>query len=143
MASVNPYLSFRGNAEEAFNHYKSVFGGDFVTVMRWKDMPSGDACDEMPQFDGEKIMHVSLPVGDKQVIMGADMPETEEHRLNFGNNFTVAAGVDSREEADRIYAGLSEGGAVVMPMGDTFWGSYFGMCTDKFGIQWMVSYDKM
>ena len=135
MTQLNPYLSFNGNAEEAFNFYKSVFGGDFAAVMRWGD--NAEACKEMSDADKNSIMHISLPVGDS-VIMASDSPMGP---VNVGNNFTVAISPDSREEADRFFAGLSESGNVTCPMTDMFWGGYFGSFTDKFGIGWLINHD--
>jgi PhnB protein len=137
MSTVNPYLHFEGNCEEAFDFYKSVFGGEFASHMRWKDMK----CDAPPpEYQGNKIMHVSLPVGLGTVLMGSDRPG-EMEKGTIGDNFSIAIGPDSKEEATRIFNGLSAGGKVTMSLEDTFWGAYFGMFTDKFGIQWMVNYD--
>lgn len=137
MASINTYLSFNGNAEEVFEFYKSVFGGEFQTLMRMSDVPA-----EHKAAPGEEnqIMHVSLPIGRGTVLMGCDVP-TKYGPVKEGSNFTVAIQADSKDEADTLFNGLSAGGKVTMPMDNTFWGSYFGMFTDKFGIQWMVGYD--
>lgn len=148
MKQLNPYLNFNGNTEEVFNFYKSVFGGEFTQVMRYKDMPSDvpmDGCvDEdintNAQDIGDKIMHISLPVG-KSILMGTDVPPHME-QAKAGTNISLSINVESKEEADRVYAGLSEGGQAIMPMADAFWGDYFGMLTDKFGIQWMVNFNK-
>lgn len=137
MTQINPYLNFNGNTEEAFNHYKSVFGGDFVMVMRFGDTPG---CEEMPETEKNGIMHIALMVGNN-VIMGTDVPKSME-QVQFGTNSSISVSVDSREEADRVFNGLSAGGKVQMPMDDMFWGAYYGMSTDKFGVQWMVSYDE-
>jgi PhnB protein len=139
MATPSPSLTFNGNAEEAFNFYKSVFGGDFLSLMRWKDMPGS----KMPPEDSNKIMHIALPVGKAGVlIMGGDMPGHMAQHLKSGNNFTVSLDCESKEEATKLYRGLAAGGQEdpQMPLGDSFWGSYFGMLTDKFGIRWMVNY---
>lgn len=138
MATINPYLNFNGNTEEAFNFYKSVFGGEFMALMRWKDAPEPD---KIPPSDREKIMHVSLPIGQGNVLMATDACESMGQTLTVGNNFYVCIAAESKEEAERLFNGLSEGGKTQMPLQDTFWGAYFGMLTDKFGIQWMVSYD--
>jgi PhnB protein len=144
MAKINPYLNFNGNTEEAFNFYKSVFGGEFATLMRFGDMPG---CDEMPEgnqiseADKEKIMHIALPIGD-DVLMATDALESMRQNLSEETRFSISISADSRDEADRIFNGLSDGGKVEMPLGDTFWGAYFGMLYDKFGIRWMVNYDK-
>lgn len=141
MASVNPYLTFNGNCEEAFNFYKSVFGGEFPYLGRYKEMPPMDG-KTVPASEGEKIMHVSLPISKETSIMGSDSSDAFGHATVIGNNFSISIYADSRAEADKLYAGLSAGGKQTMPMNETFWGSYFGMFTDKFGINWMVSHDK-
>lgn len=141
MASINPYLTFNGTCEAAFNFYRSVFGGEFPFVGRFKDMPPMEGGKQVPEEEGEKIMHMSLPIGEGTVLMGSDSSEAFGHATIQGNNFTISVNTGSEAEADRIFNGLSEGGNVVMPMGKTFWGSYFGMFTDKFGIQWMVSFE--
>jgi PhnB protein len=138
MPTINPYLNFNGNTEEAFNFYKSVFGGEFITLMRFKDAPEAD---KIPAGDQEKIMHVSLPIGKGNVLMATDALESCGHSLTPGNNFYISINADSEEEADRLFNGLSAGGLVTMALHKAFWGAYFGMFTDKFGIQWMVSYD--
>jgi PhnB protein len=137
MSTINPYLHFEGNCEEAFDFYKSVFGGAFASEMRWKDMNSEVP---PPESEGNKIMHVSLPIGQGTVLMGSDrFGETDKG--TSGDNFSIAIGPENKEEAARIFNGLSAGGKVTMSLQDTFWGAYFGMFTDKFGIQWMVNYD--
>jgi len=138
MAMINPCLNFNGNTEEAFNFYKSVFGGEFITLMRFKGAPEAD---KMPVSEQEKIMHVSLPIGKGNVLMATDALESCGHSLTPGNNFYVCIAVENKEEAEKLFNGLSEGGKIQMPLQDMFWGAYFGMFTDKFGIQWMVSYD--
>ena len=139
MATTNTYLNFNGNCEEAFNFYKSVFGGDFTYIGRFGEMPPSD---EYPvsEADKNKVMHVSLPIG-TSVLMGSDNGEQYESSFLKGNNFSVSINADSREEADKLFNGLSEGGQATMPMCETFWGAYFGMFTDKFGINWMVNHD--
>jgi PhnB protein len=138
MATTNPYLSFDGNAEEAFNFYKSVFGGEFSGFMRWKDNPQ---CSEFSEADKNMIMHVALPMGEGNFLLGSDSPESMGQKLTKGNNFQIALGPDSKEDTDRIFKALSEGGKVVMPPADMFWGAYFGMLEDKFGIHWMLNYE--
>jgi PhnB protein len=137
MTKVNPYLSFNGNTEEAFNFYRSVFGGDFETVMRWSDSPQ---CEGMSDADKNKIMHIAIKIGDS-VIMGSDFVSMNGEQFTPGNAYTVALMPDSREEADKLFAGLSAGGQVVMPMTDMFWGGYFGAFTDKYGVKWLVNQD--
>lgn len=141
MTAINPYLHFNGKAEEAFSFYKSVFGGEFAAVMRFGEMPG---CDEMPipEAEKDKIMHMALPLGASgSVLMGGDTPE-RMGQLTVGNNFTIAISPASRDEADRIFNGLAEGGTVEMPLADAFWGGYFGGLKDKFGVSWMVNYDE-
>ena len=139
MTSINPYINFQGNTEEAFEFYRSVFGGEFAMVMRFGDTENGK---DMSEADRGKIMHIALPVDNGHVIMGTDALESMDQKLNFGNNFSISIGTDSKAEAERLFNGLSAGGNVTMPMQDTFWGAYFGMFTDKFGLQWMVNCDE-
>ncbi len=136
MASVNPYLNFSGNCEEAFTFYRSVFGGDFTDVNRFSEMPP-----DVPgaESDGDKIMHISLPIGPNQVLMGSDRPDSMGP-TTFGDSVQISIGPDSEGEAKRIFDGLAEGGEVTMPFEKTFWGADFGTCTDRFGINWMVNY---
>lgn len=137
--TINPYLNFAGNTEKAFNFYKSVFGGEFAGVMRFGDTPG---CGEMKIADDEKdkIMHVALPVGDN-ILMATDMLESMGQHLRAGNNFSLSVDAESKEEADKLFKNLSDGGQITMPLDDAFWGAYFGMLTDKFGVQWMINYD--
>ncbi len=137
MTALNPYLNFNGNTEEVFNFYKSVFGGEFAMLMRFGDTPG---CENMPETDKNGIMHIALPIGNN-VIMGTDVPKSME-QVTMGTNMSISVSVHSREEADRVYNGLSAGGKATMPMDDMFWGDYYGMLTDKFDIQWMVSFNK-
>lgn len=140
MASIHPYLTFQGNCEAAFLFYRSVFGGEFTFIGRFNEMPPmGDK--ELSEADGNLIMHVSLPIG-STTLFGSDTSETLGYVLTAGNNFSISINAESKEEANRLFSGLSEGGTVTMPLNDTFWGAYFGMFTDKFGIQWMVNYDQ-
>ena len=139
MKTVNPYLNFPGNAEEAFNFYKSVFGGEFAVVQRFKDSPEAD---RVPEELKEKLMHIALPIGKGNVLMATDALESMGHKVTAGTNFHLSISADSEEEANKLFAGLSAGGGIVtVPLAKMFWGSYFGMCTDQFGIQWMVSHD--
>lgn len=137
MATLNTYLNFNGNTMEVFNFYKSVFGGEFDAVMRFSEMPA-----EYPVKDEEKnlIMHISLPVGTGSVLMGSDVPGSYPP-VTEGTNFGISINAESKVDADRLFNALSDGGKATMPMADAFWGSYFGMLTDKFGIQWMISFD--
>jgi PhnB protein len=140
--TISPYLTFAGNCEEAFNYYKSVFGGQFTYMGRFKEMPPMEGQPPMSEADGEKIMHVSLPISTETFLMGSDSSEAFGQATVMGNNFSVSVNARNNTEADRLYHGLSAGGHATMPMSKTFWGSYFGMCTDKFGIQWMVSVEE-
>ncbi|MFB6454249.1 VOC family protein [Chitinophaga sp. Hz27] len=137
MASVNPYLNFNGNCEEAFNLYKSVFGGEFFMISRFSEMPPEFPCDPSEK---DKIMHVSLPFSNGTILMGSDAPKAYQRPIE-ASNLNVAVNVDSEDEANKVFNGLSAGGTVTMPMAKTFWNAYFGMLTDKFGVNWMVSYD--
>ncbi len=138
MALINPHINFNGNAEEAFNFYKSVFGGDFAMVMRLKDLsiPGHTVSDA----DADKIMHIALPIGNN-ILMGNDVPEGMGPVNEAENRSKISISAESREEADRLFNGLSAGGSIEMPIGDSPWGSYFGMFRDKFGIEWMVDFD--
>ena len=138
MATINPYLNFPGTTEDAFNFYKSVFGGEFIAVFRFKDTPEAG---KMSDEEKEKLMHISLPIGKGNILMGTDALESQGFKLTSGNNINLSIESESKEEADKIFQGLSEGGKVTMPQSDTFWGAYFGMLKDKFGINWMVSYN--
>ena len=138
MATINPYLNFPGNTEEAFNFYKSVFGGEFTVLQRFKETPEAG---NVPASEQDKIMHIALPIGKGNMLMATDALESMGQTLTTGNNFSIAIQVESEEEADKLFNGLSAGGQVTMPLEKAFWGAYFGMCTDKFGVQWMVNYD--
>lgn len=138
MASVNVYLNFDGNCEEAFNFYKSVFGGDFTYMGKFKDMPAGEGMPPLKKEYENRVMHVSLPVSKETVLMGSDTGDWGPPRV-VGNNFSISINADTKEQADELYKKLSEGGQAVMPMSDAFWGAYFGMLTDKFGINWMIN----
>ena len=137
MATLNPYLNFMGNTEEAFNFYKSVFGGEFTVLQRMKDTPQAD---QLPEPDRNKIMHIALPVG-SNTLMGTDMIESMGHKMTTGNNFSLSLSPESESETEKLFKALSAGGKIDMPLEKAFWGAYFGMCTDKFGIQWMVNFD--
>lgn len=138
MALINPHINFNGNTEEAFNFYKSVFGGEFAQIIRFKDMASPEQ--QIAEDEAHLIMHIALPIG-KNVLMGNDVPPSMGRVNENENRSKIAIGAASREEADRLYIGLSEGGAVEVPIGDSPWGTYFGMFRDKYGIEWMVDYD--
>lgn len=138
MKTINPYLNFPGNTEEAFNFYKSVFDVETLTLMRFKDTPEAV---KVPDNEKDMVMHAALPVGNT-VLMATDTLASMGQKLNPGNNFYLSVSADSNAEADKIFSGLSEGGKVTMPMSKQFWGAYFGMLIDKFGIHWMVSYSE-
>ena len=137
MATLNPYLNFAGNTEEAFIFYRSVFGGDFTTLQRFKDTPEAG---RVPEKEKDMLMHVSLPVGKGNSLMGTDAVESMGHKLIVGNNIQLSLEAESKDEAEKLFKGLSAGGKVTMPLKDTFWGAYFGMLVDRFGIQWLVNY---
>ena len=140
MASVNIYLNFNGNCEEAFNFYKSAFGGEFQYIGRFNEMPPSEN-NPMPESEGEKIMHVSLPIDKGTYIMGSDTGGEWAPGFVPGNNFSISVNTGGKEEAEKLFNGLSDGGKVTMPLSKTFWSEYFGMFTDKFEINWMVSFD--
>lgn len=137
MTKLNIYLNFPGNAEEAFGLYKSVFGGEFSSLVRFKDMPMPGS--KLAKKDEDKIMHIALPVGN-DVLMASDVPESIGRPFIKGNNSYISLSVDSRPEADRVFQALSSGGQVEMAMADQPWGDYYGSLADKFGIHWMIMY---
>jgi PhnB protein len=139
MARINPHINFNGNAEEAFHFYRSVFGGEFSNITRFKDIAS----DEFPVSEKEanKIMNIALPIYKSHVLMGNDVPEFMGRTNENENRSKIMISTESREEADTIFTGLSAGGQIEMPMEENPWGSYFGMFRDKYGIEWMVDYD--
>ena len=138
MTTINPYLTFNGTCEEAFNFYKSVFGGDFPYAGKFKDMPPNPDY-PVAEAEKEKIMHISLPISKETILMGSDSSGSFGHASVAGNNFSISVNTDSIEEVTRIFNELSAGGKIKMPLNKTFWGAYFGMFTDKFGIHWMVN----
>ncbi|MBU3661500.1 MAG: VOC family protein [Flavobacteriales bacterium] len=138
MATVSTYLNFNGNCEDAFNFYKSVFGGEFTYIGRFGEMPPQEGMPPMSEADKNKIMHVGLPIGSTN-LMGSDTIGEWAAFFVQGNNFSVNINPESKEEADKLFNGLSIGGQVTMPMAATFWGAYFGTLTDKFGINWMIN----
>jgi len=139
MATINAYINFEGNCEEAFNYYKGVFGVEFSMLNRFSEMPPQEGM-ELSEADMNKIMHVSMPISKETMLMGSDVGGEWAQGLQFGNNITLSITAESKEEADDFFNKLSEGGKVTMPMDMTFWGSYFGMCSDKFNINWMISF---
>ena len=141
MTTINPYITFTGNCEAAFTYYKTVFGGEYSYIGRFNGMPPQEGAPAMSAEDGEKIMHVSLPISKETILMGSDSVGEWCAKIVTGNNFSVSITTDSQAEADRLFTALSADGQATMPMSQTFWGSYFGMLTDKFGISWMISFD--
>lgn len=139
MATINPHINFNGNAEEAFNFYKSAFGGEFTRLVRFKDMT--DAGFPIPEKEENKIMHIALPIGKNNELLGNDVPEILGTVNENENRSKISIHAESKEEADKLFNGLSAGGQVEMPMADSPWGSYFGMFRDKYGIEWMVNFD--
>ncbi len=139
MASINPYIHFNGNAEEAFTFYKSVFGSEFARIVRFKDMNFEGAPNL--EKEAEKIMHIALPIGKQSVLMGSDTPEQMGKHNEMETRSKISITAENKEEADHIFNGLSKGGQIEMPIGDSPWGTYFGMFRDKFGIEWMVDFD--
>jgi len=140
MTKFNIYLNFAGRTEEAFNFYRSVFGGEFSALVRFKDMPMPGQ--KLRKEDENKLMHIALPVGKDDVLMASDALESLGQKLTQGDNVYISVSPESKEEADRIFKALSAGGTVEMPIADQPWGDYYGNFTDKFGIQWMVNYSK-
>ena len=141
MATLNIYLTFNGNCEEAFKFYQSVFGGQIPYMGRFKDMPPDEDAKLNPGEEN-RIMHVSLPISKETMLMGSDTGGDWASAYSQGNNFTISITADSKEEAEKLFKGLSAGGKVTMPLGKTFWSECFGMLTDKFGINWMMSFDQ-
>lgn len=138
MATINTYLSFMGNTEEAFNLYKSVFDVEFVGgIRRFGEMPGNEL---MSEVDKQKVMHVGLQIGPENFLMGTDTLDSKGQSLTFGNNYYISISPKNKEEAIKLFNGLSLGGTVISPLKDTFWGAYFGTFTDKFGVQWMVNH---
>lgn len=138
MKTANPYLNFDGNTEEAFNFYKSVFGGEFLGVHRFKDF--GDNSMGVPDDELDKIAHIALPLGKDNVLMGTDLVKSMPVTLTVGNNFYITIEAESGEEADRLFDALSAGGRIEMPLSKTEWAEKYGSLADKYGVQWMVNY---
>jgi PhnB protein len=138
MTRLNPYLFFNGNCEDAFNFYKSVFRKDFIYIGRYKDAPQ--TAKQIFHEADEKIMHISLPISTETILMGCDVTEVYKQPISV-NNFSLYINTDSKEEADRLFEELSSRGQIKMPMNQTFWGSYYGILTDKFGIDWKITFN--
>lgn len=141
MPTINPYLTFLGDCEEAFNFYKKVFKKEFTHISYFRDMPQ-DEDNQMPKEQLDRVMHVSLPMSEETVLMGSDTGGEWADNTLIGNNISISITTKTKEEADRIFGELSEGGKVTMPLENTFWGDYFGMCTDRFNINWMMSWNE-
>lgn len=139
MAQINPYIHFNGNAEEAFTFYRSVFGGDFARVVRFKDFENNEH--PFPENEANNIMHIALPIGEHDFLMGSDTPSFLGKHNENENRSKISVGAESKEEADKLFNGLSAGGTVEMPIADSPWGSYFGCFRDKYGIEWMIDFD--
>ena len=139
MAQINPYIHFNGNAEEAFTFYKSVFGGEFAMISRFKDMSIPES--PISENEADKITYIALPIGKSSLLMGSDTPEFMGKHNENENRSKISISAESKEEADQLFNGLSAGGKVEMPIADSPWGSYFGMFRDKFGIEWIVDFD--
>ena len=138
MPNINPHINFNGNAEEAFNFYKSVFGGEFTKIVRFKDLASAGF--PVSEKEENKIMHITLPIG-KSALMANDVPEILGRTNENENRSKIVISAESKEEADKLFNGLSAGGQIEMAISDSPWGSYFGMFRDKYGIEWMVDFD--
>lgn len=139
MTTVNVYLNYDGNCGEAFNFYKSVFGGEYSYFSRFGEMPPQEGMPPLPESEKNKVMHVALPISAETMLMGSDTMAHSPVKTLVGNNFSLSVNADTIEEADRLFNELSEGGVITMPMSQTFWGAYFGMFTDKFQINWMIN----
>lgn len=142
MASVTTYLNFTRSTEEAFNFYKSVFGGEFTGINRFSEMPPMEGMPPLPDADKDLVMHMALPILGGHLLMGSDSPEWMGFTVTPGNNVHVNLVPDSRKETDKLFNALSAGGVVTMALADQFWGAYFGSCIDKFGINWMFNYSE-
>jgi PhnB protein len=138
MTKLNVYFNFPGNTEEVFNFYKSVFGGDFSSVIRYRDMPMEGM--DIPEKDMNKILHISLPIGKNDYLMASDSLESLGQKVTTGNNIYISVHPETKEEADKIFKALSSGGMVEMDMADQPWGDYYGSLKDRYGVMWMVSY---
>jgi PhnB protein len=139
MTTINPYINFNGNAEEAFNFYKSVFGGEFANIIRFKDLASSEF--PVEEHEANKIMRIVLPIG-KNMLIANDVPESMGRVSESENRSKISLSAESREEADKLFNGLSVGGTVEMPIGESPWRSYFGMFRDKYGIEWTVEFEQ-
>jgi PhnB protein len=139
MAQINPHINFNGNAEEAFTFYKSVFGGEFAKIIRFKNIASAEF--PVSEKEADKIMHIALPIGKTNMLMANDVPEIMGTTNENENRSKIVIFTESKAEADHLFNGLSVGGQIEMPLEDSFWGTYFGGFRDKYGIEWMVEYN--
>lgn len=139
MTTINPWINFNGNAEEAFTFYKSVFGGEFTKIVRFKDLASDEF--PIPEQEENKIMYIALPIGPTNVLIGNDVPEVMGKVNERENRSKISVSAKSKEEAEKLFSGLSAGGEVEGPMGDGPWGSYAGMFRDKYGIEWIIEFN--
>lgn len=137
MTGTNPYFNFQGNTEQAMNFYKSVFGGEFTSFQRFRDLPGSE---KMPIDERDKLMHVTLTIPGGQVFMATDALESMEQKITFGNNYHICIHTESEAETEQLFNGLSAGGKIEMPVNKTFWGAYCGMCADQFGVHWLITY---
>lgn len=141
MSQVSTYLNFPRNTEEAFNFYKSVFGGEFVGgISRFGDMPPAEGMPPLAEKDKNLVMHMALPILGGHLLMGTDAPESMGFKVNFGNNVYISIQPDSREQTKKLFDALSAGGQIEMDLQDMFWGAYYGSCVDKFGVRWMFNF---
>lgn len=138
MKTANPYLNFNGNTEEAFNYYRSIFGGEFLAIFRFRDFGSGMG--ELTELEQNKISHIALPLGENNVLMGTDALESMGPRLEIGNNFHIMLEPEDSDEADALFSSLCDGGSVEMSLQETEWAEKYGSCTDRFGVRWMINY---
>lgn len=139
MSTLNVYLYFKGNCENAFDFYKSIFGGEFQFIGRYKDVPQV-VRQNFPNCTDEHIMHVALPISKETILMGADIIETDEASNESRSSFSLYVNADSKKEADRLFGALSLEGNIIVPIAEQFWGSYYGLCVDRFGISWKISF---
>lgn len=137
MISINPYFNFMGKTEEAMNFYKSVFGGSFTVFQRFRDIPGGD---KFPEKEQDKIIHISLVTPKGHVFMATDALESMDQKIVHGNSVRITLHTENESETKKLFDGLSQGGTIEMPLNKTFWGAFCGMCTDQYGIQWMVNF---
>jgi PhnB protein len=139
MSTINVYLYFKGNCERAFDFYKSVFGGEYEFIGRYKDMPQ-KARQNLPYCTDEQIMHITLPISKETILMGSDLIDSNEEISESKNRFSLYVNTDNQREAERIFDAFSDEGEIIVPIEEQFWGSFYGSCIDKFGISWKISF---